>query len=153
MRRPGFHHTPRHASRLNMAEPELSVLSRQCLSRRVADAETLAGEVAAREGRRNGMRSKINWCFDPADARVKLSHPYPVQQNETSVSGHYDGIAGNRRVRLRCGPDRGRERDDRHFLHGLAERLLPLGVDGHQVGVALGEPPMSTDLQFVLAVN
>ena len=88
MRRLEFHHTPRHASWLNMAELDLSVLSRQCLSRRIGDAETLAREVAAWEGRRNGMRAKINWCFRAADARVKLSHLYPVPQNKTSVSGH-----------------------------------------------------------------
>ena len=69
-----------------MAELELSVLSRRCLSRRIGDAEMLAREVAAWEGRRDGMGAKINWCSRAADARVKLSHLYPVQQNETSVS-------------------------------------------------------------------
>ena len=85
-RRLEFRDTPKHASWLNMAELELSVLSRQCLSRRIADAETLTREVAAWEGRRNGMRAKIEWTYRPADARVKLSHLYPVQQNATSVS-------------------------------------------------------------------
>ena len=76
-RRLEFHHTPKHASWLNMAELELSVLSRQCLSRRIGDAATLAREVAAWEQDRNAMRAKIHWCFRAADARVKLAHLYP----------------------------------------------------------------------------
>ena len=87
-RRLEFRYTPKHASWLNMAELELSVLARQCLSRRIADAATLATEVAAWEARRNAMRAKINWTFHPADARIKLAHLYPAQQQETSVSSH-----------------------------------------------------------------
>src|SRR6185312_1893238 len=59
MRRLEFHYAPVHASWLNMAELELSVLARQCLSRRLADAATLAAEVAARERRRNEIRAMI----------------------------------------------------------------------------------------------
>jgi hypothetical protein len=89
-RRLEFHSTPKHASWLNMAELELSVLARQCLSRRIADAATLASEVAAWEGRRNAAKARIDWTFRPADARVKLAHlyPHPRQQPETSVSDH-----------------------------------------------------------------
>lgn len=86
-RRLEFHYTPAHASWLNMAELEFSVLARQCLSRRVADAETLAREVAAWERRRNEARVKIHWCFRAADARVKLAHLYLQgldQPHETS---------------------------------------------------------------------
>jgi hypothetical protein len=88
VRRLEFHPTPKHASWLNMAELELSVLSRQCLSRRIADAATLASEVAAWERRRNEIRAKIDWTFRPADARVKLNHLYPQKPQETSVSVH-----------------------------------------------------------------
>ena len=88
MRRLEFRHTPKHASWLNMAELELSVLSRQCLSRRIGDAATLAREVAAWEGRRNAMRARIDWSFRAADARVKLAHLYPKTPQETSVSDH-----------------------------------------------------------------
>lgn len=90
VRRLEFHHTPKHASWLNMAELELSVLARQCLSRRIGDAATLASEVSAWEGRRNAMKAKINWTFRPADARVKLAHLYPQPEKppETSVSDH-----------------------------------------------------------------
>jgi hypothetical protein len=88
MRRLEFHFTPKHASWLNMAELELSVLARQCLSRRIPDAATLTRETAAWEGRRNDMRAKIDWTFRPADARVKLAHLYPQKPQETSVSDH-----------------------------------------------------------------
>jgi hypothetical protein len=72
-----FHHTPKHGSWLNVAEIELSVLSRQCLQRRLPDAPTLAAEVAAWVRRRNDARATIDWQFTTADARVKLKHLYP----------------------------------------------------------------------------
>jgi hypothetical protein len=78
-RRLEFHHTPKHASWLNMAECELSVLSRQCLSRRIPDRATLAAEVAAWQGPRNRARVKIEWTFRVADARRKLAHLYPKE--------------------------------------------------------------------------
>ncbi|WP_240911593.1 IS630 family transposase, partial [Paludisphaera soli] len=85
-RRLEFHFTPKHASWLNMAECEPSVLCRQCLSRRIADAATLAGELTAWERCRNAARARIDWTFRPADARVKLAHLYPAKPQETSVS-------------------------------------------------------------------
>ena len=72
-----FHFTPKHASWLNMAELELSVLSRQCLNRRIPDAEFLAREIAAWQASRNQDEVKINWCFKVADARKKMSRIYP----------------------------------------------------------------------------
>ena len=72
-----FHHTPKHGSWLNMAEIELSVLSRQCLDRRIPDQEVLAAEVAAWEEERNASGATINWRFTTADARIKLKHLYP----------------------------------------------------------------------------
>jgi hypothetical protein len=77
LRRLEFHHTPKHASWLNMAEMELSVLARQCLDRRIESREALAHEVAAWEGERNRLRVAIEWCFRVADARRKLAHLYP----------------------------------------------------------------------------
>jgi hypothetical protein len=74
-----FHYTPKHASWLNMAELELSVLARQCLSRRIPDAATLAAGVEAWEDARNRDKVKINWCFKVADARKKLHRVYPQQ--------------------------------------------------------------------------
>jgi DDE superfamily endonuclease len=73
-----FHHTPKHGSWLNIAELELSVLSRQCLNRRIADADTLRQEAAAWEHRRNGATAAVDWRFTTADARIKLKHLYPA---------------------------------------------------------------------------
>jgi hypothetical protein len=72
-----LHYTPVHGSWLNMAEIELSVLARQCLDRRIPDADTLAREVAAWEARRNARQAPIAWRFTTADARIKLKHLYP----------------------------------------------------------------------------
>lgn len=73
-----FHYTPKHGSWLNMAEIELSVLSRQCLDRRIPDQESLRREVAAWEGRRNRAKTTIDWRFTTADARIKLKKLYPT---------------------------------------------------------------------------
>lgn len=67
-----WHYTPEHGSWLNMAETELSVLSRQCLNRRIAEADTLAREVAAWQERRDRTRTTIRWQFTAQDARIKL---------------------------------------------------------------------------------
>jgi DDE superfamily endonuclease len=72
-----FCHTPKHGSWLNMAEIELSVLSRQCLDRRIPDLETLKSEVDAWQDNRNHEETWINWRFTTADARVKLHRLYP----------------------------------------------------------------------------
>ncbi len=73
-----IHYTPKHGSWLNMAESELSILARQCLNRRIADPGTLAREVAAWEARRNNAHATMDWRFTTADARIKLTHLYPV---------------------------------------------------------------------------
>lgn len=72
-----FHLTPKHGSWLNMAEIELSVLSRQCLDRRIRDQELLASEVKAWQDERNNQVVKVQWRFTTADARIKLIHLYP----------------------------------------------------------------------------
>jgi hypothetical protein len=72
-----LHYTPKHGSWLNMAEIELSVLSRQCLDRRVPDRATLEREVAAWEARRNARAGAINWRVTTNDARIKLKRLYP----------------------------------------------------------------------------
>ena len=73
-----LHYTPKHGSWLNMAEIELSVLSRQCLNRRIPDQEALAHETSAWETRRNAASSTVEWRFTTADARIKLKKLYPV---------------------------------------------------------------------------
>lgn len=72
-----IHYTPKHGSWLNMAEIELSVLSRQCLHRRVADFETLKAEAVAWQERRDTAGGKIDWRFTTEDARIKLKRLYP----------------------------------------------------------------------------
>ena len=61
-----------------MAESELSVLSSQCLDRRIPDKQTLIEEVAAWEDSRNNKHAKADWHFTTADARVKLKRLYPA---------------------------------------------------------------------------
>ena len=76
-RRLELHFTPKHASWLNMAESELAVLTRQCLSRRTADLSTLCNEIAAWERERNTQHAGIHWSFTIQDARSRLEHLYP----------------------------------------------------------------------------
>jgi hypothetical protein len=73
-----WHYTPKHGSWLNMAESELSILSGQCLDRRISDKPTLTGEVAAWQDSRNKKHVKADWQFTTADARVKLKRLYPA---------------------------------------------------------------------------
>ena len=72
-----FHYTPKHGSWLNMAEIELSVLSRECLCRRIPDQETLKHEIQAWQNRRNAKRATVKWQFTTDDARIKLKKLYP----------------------------------------------------------------------------
>jgi len=72
-----FHFTPKHGSWLNMAEIELSVLSRQCINRRISDEDTLSKEVLAWAKERNAKVVKVDWRFSTADARIKLKRLYP----------------------------------------------------------------------------
>ncbi len=73
-----WRYTPKHGSWLDMAESELSVLSSQCLDRRISDKQTLTEEVAAWENSRNKKHTKADWHFTTADARVKLKRLYPA---------------------------------------------------------------------------
>ena len=72
-----FHHTPKHASWLNMAEIEFSILTRDCLRGRHGDEAALAGAVKAYTARRNATQATINWGFTTQDARSKLHRLYP----------------------------------------------------------------------------
>ena len=75
-----IHYTPKHGSWLNMAEIELSVLSRQCLDRRVPDFETLQIEAQAWQDRRDAYGITVDWRFTTDDARIKLKRLYPAFQ-------------------------------------------------------------------------
>ena len=70
-----IHYTPKHASWLDMAELQLSVLSRQCLDRRIADRATLEAEVGA--WLQQHQSKPIEWRFTAEDARIKLRKLYP----------------------------------------------------------------------------
>jgi hypothetical protein len=72
-----WHYTPKHGSWLDMAESELSVLSRQCLDRRIPNKQILIDEVAAWERSRNTHHATADWHFTADDARVKLKRLYP----------------------------------------------------------------------------
>jgi len=78
MARLQFHFTPAHASWLNMAEIEISVMSQQCLSRRLPDEWTLAMELLTWEQISNAMRRKINWSFTVDDAKRVFAEYYSV---------------------------------------------------------------------------
>jgi len=73
-----IHHTPKHGSWLNMAEIELSILSRQCMSDYFDSRELLATAIAEWERERNDRKSGIDWRFTTADARIKLKRLYPA---------------------------------------------------------------------------
>lgn len=71
------HYTPKHGSWLDMAEIELSVLTKQCLNRRIADADMLTKEVTAWYTDRNSKHATVNWQYTTEDARTKLKQLYP----------------------------------------------------------------------------
>ena len=73
-----FVYTPKHGSWLNMAEIELNVLIRQCLDRRIDNRNEMQAEVDAWQKRRNNAKSRIDWQFTTADARIKLKRLYPT---------------------------------------------------------------------------
>lgn len=76
-----IHHAPKHGSRLNMAEMELSAAGRQRLSRRIARQGTLAAEVTEWVSQGNRRRSTVHWQFTTKDARIKLRRLYPSFQD------------------------------------------------------------------------
>lgn len=75
-----IHYTPKHGSWLNIAEIELSALTRQCLDRRIPDIETLREETQAWEVERNTQQTGVDWQFTTAEARTKLKRLYPQIQ-------------------------------------------------------------------------
>lgn len=81
LKRLDFHHTPKHASWLNMVEIEIGVLRSQCLDRRIDDKALLVAEIAAWEQRRNAEKAQIKWMFTTEKAREKLRKAYPVKES------------------------------------------------------------------------
>lgn len=83
LRRLEFHHTPKHASWLNMVEIEIGVLRAQCIDRRIPDRATLEREIDAWERQRNQSGAKIDWLFTTERARTKLARRYPQPLKES----------------------------------------------------------------------
>jgi len=81
LKRLEFHHTPKHASWLNMVEIEIGVLRSQCLDRRIDDKHKLISELAAWERQRNDAQARINWMFTTEKARQKLARAYPINDS------------------------------------------------------------------------
>ena len=75
-----IHCTPKHVSWLNIAEIELSALTRQCLDRRIPDISTLYRKIKTWEKVRNAQQKRVDWQFTTRDARIKLKRLYPVIQ-------------------------------------------------------------------------
>lgn len=73
-----IHYTPKHGSWLNIAEVELSFISRQCLDKRIDILEVLNGKIHAWAKNRNTQQKGIDWQFTTEDARIKLKHLYPI---------------------------------------------------------------------------
>jgi hypothetical protein len=76
-----IHYTPKHGSWLNRAEIDLSVLSRQGLSRRLGSCAEAQRQVQAWETHRNPDQAKVDWRFTTPDARIKLKRLYPSQED------------------------------------------------------------------------
>jgi hypothetical protein len=70
-------YTPKHGSWLNVAEIELSVMTKQCLDRRIPDIDTLRRETSAWATTRNNHQTGVDWHFTANDARIKLMRLYP----------------------------------------------------------------------------
>lgn len=83
LQRVEFHYTPKHGSWLNMAEIEISIFARGCLSHPVGDLATLAQRVRALEAERNAAHDTIHWQFTSQQARTKLAGLYPVTETKT----------------------------------------------------------------------
>ncbi|NLE30560.1 MAG: IS630 family transposase, partial [Phycisphaerae bacterium] len=71
------HYTPKHGSWLNVAEIELSLLTRQCLQQRIGDLGQLSQETLGWYQRRNAGQKSVDWQFTSKEARVKLKRLYP----------------------------------------------------------------------------
>jgi hypothetical protein len=80
-RRLEVHSTPKHGSWLNMAEIELSILTKQCLDRRIPAIETLRQETKAWEHERHAKQTGVDWQFTTEDARIRLKRLYPQYQD------------------------------------------------------------------------
>lgn len=71
-----FYYTPKHASWLNMAEIEISMIEEECTGRRIGTEKILKEEIEAWGNKANKVKRKINWSFTKRDAYKKMNHHY-----------------------------------------------------------------------------
>ncbi len=104
-----IHYTPKHGSWLNIAEIELSAMTRQCLGRRIPSINQLSLELLEWESARNKNQKSVDWQFTTDDARIKLRRLYPQFKSWqcTSVFDGHRGRALPLRMAVVSGPDRG----------------------------------------------
>jgi hypothetical protein len=81
-----IHHTPKHASWLNMAEIEIGIMNRQCLNQRIPSMDMISFKTGDWVCNRNSLALTVNWQFTSEDARIKLKHSYPKYQTLQSTS-------------------------------------------------------------------
>ena len=81
-----IHYTPKHGSWLDIAEIELNVMTRQCLSRRIDNIDELRTELAEWEAERNSIQATVNWQFRTSDVRIKLQSLYPSFSDNSVLS-------------------------------------------------------------------
>jgi len=86
LKRLEIHYTPKHGSWLNMAEIELNVMTRQCLSRRIETIEVLRKELSCWQSDRCRNSDRIDWQFTNKDARIKLKSLYPIVRTKTGFA-------------------------------------------------------------------
>jgi hypothetical protein len=97
LRRLEFHHTPKHASWLNMVEIEIGVLRSQCLDRRIDSKARLVDEVDAWEKLKNSAGARINRMLSTEQARPKLARTYPklISEESKSLTRNYFAVLGS----------------------------------------------------------
>ncbi|WP_417564681.1 transposase [Microbacterium sp.] len=88
-----IYYTPKHGSWLNIAEIELSALTRQCLTRRIDDLDVLNTELVAWQAATNDDQRQVDWQFTATDARIEFRHLYPNQADEPHDDEPHDGAA------------------------------------------------------------
>ncbi len=152
-----LHHTPKHGSWLHMAAIELSVLARQCLDRRLPDQAMLTREIAAWEAPRNSAQATMDWRFTTADARITLTHLYPVTtqicDHEQFVKGpgcvKYINIEAGGLLRVLLDRDSAAYKDiyrQRTSAERINAQAKALGIEGQGPQCALRPQPQHANL-------
>lgn len=124
-----IHYTPKHGSWLNVAEIELSILTRQCLDRRMPDIETLRREAKSWQSHRNANQKSINWQFTTDDARIKLKISWLPVENKKPAFLAYVGYIGVFRKNIQ---HRAKTKEA-----GFMKSVKFIGMDVHKKSIAI----------------